>query len=188
MYSKKQAVLHALAEIEALFYVPDGHNFWRQKELTSFGVKFKNNLRVGRHLRIFEYGNIQLGNRVALGSYTQLANYAMIEIGDDFLSASNLTIYTGTHDPVTLIPEVFPVRIGSRVWCGTHVTILPGVSIGDDVVIGAGSVVIQDIPSNSLVVGVPARVISEIDRSKIGKIWTWADPGFIELTRNSDTK
>ena len=52
-----------------------------------------------------------------------------------------------------------PVRIGDDVWIGGNVTILPGVTIGDRAVIGAGSVVTEDIPADSVAVGVPARVV-----------------------------
>lgn len=110
-----------------------------------------------------------------------------IFIGNDFTGNFNLTIldirevYIGDHvmiGPNTLITTVAhplsprarrhytawakPVRIGNDVWIGGNVTILPGVTIGDNVVIGAGAVVAKDIPSNSLAVGVPARVVKEI--------------------------
>ena len=55
------------------------------------------------------------------------------------------------------------IRIGNDVWVGANVTILPGVTIGDNVVIGAGAVVTKDIPDNSLALGVPARVVKEIE-------------------------
>ena len=61
------------------------------------------------------------------------------------------------HD---LIPK--PIHIGKNVWIGSNSTILPGVSIGDNAVIGAGSVVTKDIPENMMAVGHPARVIKSI--------------------------
>jgi maltose O-acetyltransferase len=56
-----------------------------------------------------------------------------------------------------------PVRIGNDVWIGGNVTILPGVTIGNNVVVAAGAVVTKDVPDNSLVGGVPARLIREIE-------------------------
>jgi maltose O-acetyltransferase len=56
-----------------------------------------------------------------------------------------------------------PVRIGNDVWIGGNVTILPGVTIGNNVVVAAGAVVTKDVPDNSLVGGVPARIIREIE-------------------------
>ena len=56
-----------------------------------------------------------------------------------------------------------PVRIGNDVWIGGNVTILPGVTIGNNVVVAAGAVVTEDVPDNTLVGGVPARKIKEIE-------------------------
>ena len=111
-----------------------------------------------------------------------------IFIGDDFTCNFNLTIldirevYIGNHvmiGPNTLITTVghplspkarrgymakaAPVRIGNDVWIGGNVTILPGVTIGNNVVVAAGAVVTKDVPDNSLVGGVPARLIREIE-------------------------
>jgi maltose O-acetyltransferase len=111
-----------------------------------------------------------------------------IFIGDDFTGNFNLTIldirevYIGNHvmiGPNTLITTVghplspkarrgymakaAPVRIANDVWIGGNVTILPGVTIGNNVVVAAGAVVTKDVPDNSLVGGVPARLIREIE-------------------------
>ncbi|HEY9610735.1 hypothetical protein [Allocoleopsis sp.] len=75
-----------------------------------------------------------------------------------------------------MAPTPRPIQIGNRVWCGINVTILAGVSIGDDVVIGAGSLVCKDIPSNSIAVGVPAKVIRPIVRDDIESLWSWVLP------------
>jgi maltose O-acetyltransferase len=56
-----------------------------------------------------------------------------------------------------------PVRIGNDVWIGGNVTILPGVTIGNNVVVAAGAVINKDVPDNTLVCGVPARVIKVIE-------------------------
>ena len=110
-----------------------------------------------------------------------------IHIGSDFTGNFNLTIldirevYIGDHvmiGPNTLITTVGhpldamkrrkymakaePVTIGNDVWIGGNVTILPGVKIGNNVVVGAGAVVTKDIPDNSLALGVPAKVVKEI--------------------------
>ena len=110
-----------------------------------------------------------------------------IFIGDDFTGNFNLTIldirevYIGNHvmiGPNTLITtvghplspqgrrdyiaEAKPVRIGTDVWIGGNVTILPGVTIGNNVVIAAGAVVHEDVPDNCLVGGVPASKIKDL--------------------------
>ena len=136
----------------------------RGLHLRAMSVKHMKNVSVGCdfHLRI--RGNLELGERCAIGSFTHIWNYAPVLIGDDFLSAGSLTINTGGHDVSTLMPFSQPVRIGNRVWCGVNVTILAGVTIGDDVVIAAGSVVNNSIQSGVIVAGVPARVIKPIER------------------------
>ena len=55
-----------------------------------------------------------------------------------------------------------PVRIGDDVWLGGNVTVLPGVTIGNNVVVGAGAVVTRDVPDNCVVCGVPARMVKQI--------------------------
>lgn len=169
----KQIIYHLIAECEAINVRPGNRLYWRRKEFNSMHIKYGEKLWVGKNFYILYPGGVTLGERCALGENTQLFNHAKIRIGADFLSANDLLINNGSHDPVTLAPGASPVVIGDRVWCGARVTILAGVTIGDDVVIGAGSVVVNDIPSNSIAVGVPARVIRRIDRSSVGKIWTW---------------
>lgn len=88
-------------------------------------------------------------------------------IGDDCFIGPNVSIYTACHstDPEerqTRQEWAKAVRIGDRCWIGGSVTILPGVTIGDRVTIGAGSVVVSDIPSDSIAVGNPAQVIKHI--------------------------
>ena len=60
-----------------------------------------------------------------------------------------------------------PVHIGNDVWIGGNVTILPGVTIGNNVVVAAGAVVTKDVPDNTLVGGVPARKIKDIETFKV---------------------
>ena len=88
-----------------------------------------------------------------------------IEIGNDVILAPKVHILA--HDASTKLflnfTRIANVKIGNRVFIGAGSIILPGVSIGDNVVIGAGSVVSKDISSNSVAVGIPARVICSID-------------------------
>jgi maltose O-acetyltransferase len=173
VFTKRQLLFHMLAEVEVLFSRMGDPLPWRRRELRAFGAVYGSRLWIGRHLFIRWPGRMTFGERLSFGQYTQLYTYAPITIGDDFTSASNLTINTGTHDSLTLVPCAEPVRIGSRVWCGAHVTILSGVTIGSDVVVGAGSLVTGDLPDNCLAAGVPARVVRSLDRSGLDALWTW---------------
>ena len=93
-----------------------------------------------------------------------------VYIGDNVMIAPNVTISPTGH-PVE--PETrklgmqfsIPIRIGNNVWIGSNSVILPGVSIGDNSVIGAGSIVTKDIPSNVVAVGNPCKVLRPIDEN-----------------------
>jgi maltose O-acetyltransferase len=114
-------------------------------------------------LTAFPGGRIHVGARSLLNG-AMLHAKAEIRVGDDALIGFGSRIFDADmHDLDLATPErIAPVRIGSRVWIGSDVTILCGVTIGDDVVIGARSVVTKDVPSRSLAFGQPARVVREI--------------------------
>ncbi len=154
----------ALASLEFLIFRVPKPNAFRTLYLKIMRVKFQHPISLGHDIYIRNPGNLILGKNCALGSFTRIWNYEKIEIGDDFLSAGGLTLNSATHDPVTLQSIGSPIKIGHRVWCGLNVTVLSGVTIGDDVVIGAGSLVNRDIPSNSVAVGVPAKKIKDLIR------------------------
>ena len=168
-------VLWLLSEMEAIPATTGSSLVLRRLFLRSRWVKYGKHLWIGRSFRLMESGRLVLGDRCSLGDYVYIQNSSRITIGDDFLSASRLMIYSGSHDCVTLMPTFAPVSIGNRVWCGANVTILPGVTIGDDVVIGAGSVVRGEVPSNSVVAGVPARVIRPLDRPVGATVASWTN-------------
>lgn len=144
---------------------------FRNIYLKFMNVKSGNEVRIGHDVYIKNKGKLILGERCSIGSFTRIWNYALITIGDDFSAAGGLTINSATHDPINLQPEGKAIKIGDRVWCGMNVTIIAGVTVGDDVVIGAGSVVVKDVPSNCVVVGVPAKPIKELNREQV-KLFT----------------
>ncbi|MGP5670672.1 DapH/DapD/GlmU-related protein [Brachybacterium alimentarium] len=110
--------------------------------------------------------NIRLGERVFLNAGCRFQDQGGLEIADDCLIGHNTVIATLNHD---LSPRrrgdlhPSPVVIGRNVWIGANVTILPGVTIGEDAVIAAASVVTKDVPARALVVGSPARVIRTVE-------------------------
>ena len=108
-----------------------------------------------------DYGyNIYLGKEVMVNFNCVFLDVCPIIIGDYTLIGPNTQIYTACHSldyKERQENKEFgkPVRIGDHVWIGGNVTILPGVSIGDHSIIGAGSVVTKDIPANVIAVGNP---------------------------------
>ena len=112
-----------------------------------------------------DYGkHIRVGKRFFANFSLTVLDEALVTIGDDCFLGPNVSIYTACHstDPQernTRREWAKPVSIGNNVWIGGAVTILPGVTIGDNCTIGAGSVVTHDIPANSIAAGNPAKVI-----------------------------
>lgn len=115
-----------------------------------------------------DYGkHIRVGKRFFANFCLTILDEALVTFGDDCFVGPNVSIYTACHstDPVernTRKEWAKPVSIGNNVWLGGSVTILPGVSIGDNCTVGAGSVVTRDIPANSVAVGNPAHVIKQL--------------------------
>ena len=111
-----------------------------------------------------DYGaNIFLGSKVFLNFGCVLLDVCRIEIGDGTQIAPAVQIYAADHprDAATRrrgLENGRPVRIGRNVWIGGGALILPGVTVGDDAVIGAGSVVTRDVAAGMTVMGNPARV------------------------------
>lgn len=124
-----------------------------------------------------DYGyNITVGDNFYANSNCTILDCARVDIGDDVLIGPNVSLYTPNHamdaeERRKGYERSLPISIGHRVWIGGSVSILPGVSIGDNAIIGAGSVVTRDIPANVVAAGVPCRVVRTItaaDRLGLG--------------------
>lgn len=129
--------------------------------------------KAGKNCCITQPFHCDYGKHIFVGDnfYTNyncvILDVATVEIGNNVLFAPNVAVYTAGH-PVH--PESrnsgyeygAPIKIGNNVWVGGNTVILPGVTIGDNCVIGAGSVVTKDIPSNTISAGNPCKVIREI--------------------------
>lgn len=110
--------------------------------------------------------NLRFDERVFLNSGCRFQDQGGIDIGDGALIGHNAVITTLNHDldparRADMHPA--PVRIGRGTWLGANVTVLPGVTIGDGAVISAGSVVTKDVAPNTVVVGVPAHQVRDIE-------------------------
>lgn len=116
-----------------------------------------------------DYGcNVYIGENFFANFNLTILDEGEVHIGDNVFIGPNVSIYTACHplnpeERNTGVEWAEPITIGDNVWIGGSVTILPGVTIGNNAVIGAGSVVSKDIPASSLAVGNPCRVIRKID-------------------------
>lgn len=115
-----------------------------------------------------DYGyNIHIGENFYANMGFTILDEATVTFGDNVLIAPNVSIYTAGH-PVDVeqrnagLEYAYPVTIGNNVWIGGNVVILPGVTIGDNSIIGAGSIVTKSIPSNVIAIGNPCKIIKTI--------------------------
>jgi len=118
-----------------------------------------------------DYGyNIEFKGFVYVNHNSVFLDCAKITIGSNTFIGPNCGLYTAIH-PINAKERIEgresakPITIGSEVWLGGNVVVLPGVTIGDRAVIGAGSVVTKDLPSDVVAAGNPCRVIKHIENS-----------------------
>ena len=109
--------------------------------------------------------NIHFGKHVFVNSSCHFQDQGGIFIGDHVLIGHNVVLATINHDlnPYDRHNIYKPIRIGNRVWIGSNAVITQGVTIGDGAVIAAGAVVTKDVPENTVVGGIPAKVIRKIE-------------------------
>lgn len=109
--------------------------------------------------------NIHLGKGIFINSCCCFQDQGGIWIGDDCLIGHHVVIATINHGFAATARKtlhVKPVKTGRNVWIGSNSTILPGVSIGDNAIIAAGSVVSRDVAANTIVAGAPAKFIRHV--------------------------
>lgn len=117
--------------------------------------------------------HVRLGNYVYANFNLTLVDDGYIDIGDNVMFAPNVTVITATHPVLPALREKglqfnVDVKICNNVWIGAGAIIMPGITVGENSVVGAGSVVTKDVPPNTVVVGNPARVLREIgERDRI---------------------
>lgn len=140
--------------------------------------------KIGKVCNILPPFRCDYGFRIEVGE-NFFANYNFIvldgnsvRIGDNVWIAPNVGIYAAGHpldseDRIAGWEYAYPVMIGNNVWIGGAVSIMGGVAIGDNAVVAAGSVVIRDIPANTLVAGNPARIVRKITKADRNK-YPWA--------------
>lgn len=115
-----------------------------------------------------DYGyNIEIGENFYANHNMIILDGNKVKFGDNVFIAPNCSFYTAGHPLDYVIRNkgleyAKPIEVGDNVWIGGNVVVLPGVTIGNNCVIGAGSIVTKDIPDNSLAVGNPCRVIKKL--------------------------
>lgn len=144
------------------------------------GIDFGKNLTTGYGCRIESFSEdgsktLFFGNNVQINDYVHINALKSVRIGDNVLIASKVFITDLAHgsykgDENDSLPETVvkdrplssnPVFIGNNVWIGELCSILPGVTIGDNSIIGANSVVTKSIPGNCIAVGNPAKIVKK---------------------------
>lgn len=139
----------------------------REELIKKLDIKVKNQFLIEQPF-ICDYGyNIELGENFYSNHNITILDAAKVKFGDNVFIGPNCGFYTSGHpinpqDRNLGIEYAKAIEVGSNVWLGGNVIVLPGVKIGDNVVIGAGSVVNKDIPSNAIAVGNPCKVIKNI--------------------------
>lgn len=110
--------------------------------------------------------NITVGRNVFINACCHFQDHGGVTLGDDCLIGHNVVFATLNHgmapaDRASMSPA--PIHLGKNVWVGSNSTILQGVTVGDNAIIAAGSVVTKDVAANTIVGGVPAKYIRNID-------------------------
>jgi len=140
-------------------------NLYLQEWLLSQCAAYGRQSRLYLGVRVSYPKNLFLGHHVSVGDNTFIRNGAQVLIGDYTQIAAGVVITTGHHPVGGLYrhrSENRPIRIGTNVWIGTGAVILGGVSIGDHSIVAAGAVVTNDVQPQTLVGGIPARVIKPV--------------------------
>ena len=111
--------------------------------------------------------NIHIGKNVFINSGCKMQDQGGIYIGNDVLIGHNACLLTLNHDAdpenrADMHPK--PIHIEDKAWLGSNVTVLPGIRIGEGAIVAAGAVVTKDVPANTVVGGVPAKVIKKIEK------------------------
>ena len=162
MHRVSQEALRITGELNGRYHAPE-----QVRELLGqlTGAAVAESVRVFPPLTSDFGRNITLGERIFINAGCRFQDQGGITIGDDCLIGHNTVFATLNHDldpsrRADMHPA--PIVLGRNVWIGANVTILPGVTIGDNAVVAAAAVVTKDVPADAVVVGAPARVVRSV--------------------------
>ena len=165
----KQLTIERKEIAEKVYIYNNTRDLDKQQELLSTMLgKVGNNVEIKVPF-MCDYGyNIEMGENVFINYNCTMLDCNKIKIGNNVLIEPNVQFYAATH-PVEYqirlqeLEMAYPIIIEDNVWIGGGTIICPGVKIGRNTVIGAGSVVVKDIPANCVAVGNPCRVIKHLE-------------------------
>jgi maltose O-acetyltransferase len=128
---------------------------------------------------VFQSNQVSIGDGSFVNMGCQFEGFGRVDIGRDVFLGPQVMILTSTHEidedgQVTRAPAARPVRVGDRCWLGARATVLPGVTIGEGTIIGAGAVVTKDCDPGALYVGVPARRVRWLGK-RVNGVDAWGD-------------
>ena len=133
----------------------------------TFGENLGANSVVNAPIQGVCFDRIKIGNNVFINSNALFMARGGVTIEDNVQIAANCQFLTNNHDPYERqVLLCKPILIQKGAWIGAGATIMPGISVGKYAIVGAASVVTHDVPDYAVVVGNPARVIKELDKTK----------------------
>ncbi len=115
-------------------------------------IDYPSKVSIGKGTMIGQYSHLRGGGGIVVGEWCQISSFVNISTVNHNVNGEkyfNNVSYKG-------------IRLGNNVWIGTNVTVLPGISIGDNSIIGAGAVVTKNIPANTIALGVPAEIKGKV--------------------------
>jgi putative colanic acid biosynthesis acetyltransferase WcaF len=141
-------------------WTPKPLNRWRMFWLRAFGATLNGRPFIHQRARIQIPWNLTMQDRACIGDRANIYNLGPVELGPESTVAQECYLCAGTHDfEKTMFLMTAKITIGARAFLGARTFVMPGVTIGDDCIIGACSVVTKDTPSGMICCGNPCRVV-----------------------------